>query len=122
MLNRFSQGARLTAIVRGTILPTAEDPRTFIAETTATVVLPPKDEILVYDGAGRLTRDACWNYSWDGPGRLKSMSRTSNTLSEPTLSSEDVEFTYDADGRRTRKLITRYSHNYTVVARAGDAL
>jgi RHS repeat-associated protein len=81
---------------------------TAISEADLTVVVPPTNETLSYDGPGRLAADAYWTYQWDSLGRLTGMTRKAGTSTVVGAASESLSFTYDSDGRRTGK-----THNIT---------
>jgi hypothetical protein len=94
-------------LVRGTLRPRggATGPDA-VAERTVRLALPASDEDFVYDEAGRLKEDSLWFYTWDAMNRLRHLSCKVGSLSEPGGESEEIDFTYDAEGRRTQKLRT----------------
>ena len=98
--------ARIAPRVRGVLPSTVPGGHPAIADATIELVVPPMAETLTYDGGGRLGADAFWTYTWDGPGRLKTMTRKAGTYAKASVQSEAVTFGYDADGRRTSKTHT----------------
>jgi len=98
--------------VRGTLAGQGGHGTAAAADADMYVVMPPINETLKYGAAGRLAEDAFWIYTWDGPGRLTGMERKSGTFQAPSVTSEFVNFAYDADGRRTQKIHTvTYANN-----------
>ena len=80
------------------------------------LVVPPASETLSYDGAGQLQGDAFWSYTWDGAGRMVTLTRKAGTFAKANAVSETLAYGYDADGRRTsRTHTTSFTGNVTVV-------
>ena len=104
------RAVRIEALLRG-ILPGAPPA---IADATVDLVVPPASESLSYDGVGQLQGDAFWSYTWDGAGRLVTLTRKAGTFAKANALSETLAYGYDADGRRTsRTHITSYPGNVT---------
>ncbi|RYD83068.1 MAG: hypothetical protein EOP84_08450 [Verrucomicrobiaceae bacterium] len=70
-----TQAQRLDLLVRGTLLPSTTGGKVAISDREISLLVPPVQEALAYDGAGRLKSDAFWGYSWDSFGRLRQMIR-----------------------------------------------
>ena len=103
----WSAGAiRVDAVVRATLAGTGHGGSDAVAEQEVGMVLSPKQETLGY-ALGRLAGDGLWTYGWDNRGRLKMMTCNLNALPAANVSSEVVSFIYDADGRRTEKMVTQ---------------
>ena len=63
----------------------------------------PNNTEFDYDDDGNLTQDARWDYTWDAENRcVKIQTRADLPGSVPRVT---LEFTYDAAGRRIRKLV-----------------
>ena len=104
------RAVRIEALLRG-ILPGAPPA---IADATVDLVVPPASESLSYDGVGQLQGDAFWSYTWDGAGRLVTLTRKAGTFAKANALSETLAYGYDADGRRTsRTHITSYPGEVT---------
>jgi RHS repeat-associated protein len=106
--SNFNGGAAgvITGTVVGTLPGGGTNGATAEAQTSMRWMAPPTQENLAYDFQGRLTGDAFWTYTWDGPGRLTQMVRKAGTFTEAGETSETVVFTYDTQGRRTSKTWT----------------
>lgn len=68
---------------------------------------PPENEMLTYDNDGNLYSDARWTYTWDAENRLKSMEEKVIAGEGPARTR--LEFTYDSQHRRVRKVVKRFS-------------
>ncbi|MBV6501932.1 MAG: hypothetical protein CJBNEKGG_04491 [Prosthecobacter sp.] len=71
-------------------------------------------ESLAYDEDGNLTSDGRWTYAWDAENRLKSMETQSAAISAG-VPAQRLEFAYDAQGRRVRKVVRSLSASGWVV-------
>jgi len=58
-----------------------------------------------YDLDGNLLRDGRWKYTWDGENRLTKMEPL-DYVTPPTGSRRQLDFEYDALGRRIKKTVT----------------
>lgn len=68
----------------------------------------PVSEAFEYDENGNLTKDAQWEYLYDGENRLRQMATRASGPSSPVDASvlrQRLTFTYDYLGRRTRKQV-----------------
>lgn len=65
-------------------------------------------ETLTYDHDGNLISDGRWSYVWDAENRLKAM-ETQSTAVAAGVPQQRLEFTYDAQGRRIRKVVKKHS-------------
>jgi uncharacterized protein RhaS with RHS repeats len=72
------------------------------------VLVPQAQETFQYDADGNLTNDSLWSYTWDAENRLLAMETKLASLPSTNLAKR-VEFTYDWQGRRIRKLVKNYS-------------
>ncbi len=68
---------------------------------------PQQSETLTYDNDGNLTSDARWTYAWDAENRLKSMEEKVIAGEGPARTR--LEFTYDSQHRRVRKVVKSFS-------------
>ena len=67
--------------------------------------LPLTPEAYAHDLDGNLTQDGRWDYTWDAENRLVAMeTRASIATAFPALK-QRLEFAYDAQGRRIRKVV-----------------
>lgn len=69
---------------------------------------PPQNETLVYDEDGNLKEDARWLYTWDGENRLIAMEEkaiANATPNETPPPRKRLEFAYDGQSRRVRKVV-----------------
>ncbi len=109
-----SSGSTAQVTVRGTLPGAGHNGTDAVADVNFGVYIPPANEVLVYDAAGRLKSDARWNYSWVTNGTLSQVTRVPHTSTQLNVASENVTYQYDADGRRTEKLhTTTYNDNST---------
>ncbi len=76
-----------------------------VAELQGQVFFPPTSESFSYDDDGNRESSALWDYGWDGRNRLV-RARTKTWASAPE--GWDLAFDYDAEGRRFKKVVTRY--------------
>jgi RHS repeat-associated protein len=76
------------------------------AETDVYSLVPPVTESVQYDKQGRIFQDAYWVYQWDARNRLTRMVHKS-PMPEPTVGSVIMDFSYDADGRRVQRKVTK---------------
>jgi RHS repeat-associated protein len=75
------------------------------AKLAGLALFPPAEETFTYDDAGNRSSSARWNYTYDGLNRLtRAVNKDMNTAPEAW----DVEFTYDAEGRRHSKTSKLY--------------
>jgi len=63
--------------------------------------IPPTPEAFTHDADGNLTQDGRWDYTWDGENRLIQMESRSGF---PAGSNRKLEFEYDWQGRRIKKV------------------
>ena len=75
---------------------------------TGYVLVPQAQETFQYDSDGNLTNDSLWSYTWDAENRLLAMESKLASLPSTSLAKR-VEFTYDWQGRRVRKLVKNSS-------------
>lgn len=69
---------------------------------------PPQNETLVYDKDGNLKEDARWLYTWDGENRLMTMEEkqiANSSLGQTPPARQRLEFAYDSQSRRVRKVV-----------------
>lgn len=97
---------RVEMLVRGTLTGGGNLGHDAISEKKVWVVVPATHESFDYDDAGRMTGDATWIYDWNGMNHLVGMTRKAGTSPDPTVTTEILTFSYDADGRRTGKTHT----------------
>jgi RHS repeat-associated protein len=73
--------------------------------------IPPPVETPTYDWDGNQTSDARWNYTWDGENRMILAEEKAAAVqpAESTVKRLKLEFTYDAQGRRIRKVVQSFS-------------
>lgn len=64
-------------------------------------------ENMTYDEDGNLSSDGRWSYHWDGENRLKVM-QTQPGAKAAGVPARRLEFAYDAQGRRIRKLVQSF--------------
>jgi RHS repeat-associated protein len=64
-------------------------------------------ENMSYDEDGNLSSDGRWSYQWDGENRLKVM-QTEPGAKTAGVPARRLEFAYDAQGRRIRKLVQSF--------------
>ncbi|MCH7229160.1 RHS repeat-associated core domain-containing protein, partial [Haloferula sp. A504] len=76
-----------------------------VSELKGQLWFPPETENFTYDDDGNRDSSALWDYGWDGRNRL-ARAATRDRLSAPE--GWDVEFDYDAEGRRFKKVVTRF--------------
>ncbi|MEQ1933827.1 MAG: RHS repeat-associated core domain-containing protein [Fimbriimonadaceae bacterium] len=69
---------------------------------------PPKEEALAYDDDGNLILDGRWTWAWDGENRLKSMETTAAAVAAG-VPKQRLEFVYDSQSRRVRKVVNSFS-------------
>lgn len=71
---------------------------------SAKLYQPRQEQVLTYDLDGNLSQDGRWDYAWDAENRLIAMSTTTaaKTAGIPDMR---LEFGYDGQGRRIRKLV-----------------
>lgn len=65
-------------------------------------------ESLQYDFDGNLTSDGRWSYQWDAENRLKAMETLPSAISAG-VPPQRLEFAYDAQGRRVRKVVKSFN-------------
>jgi RHS repeat-associated protein len=81
-----------------------------VATETRSAFLPQTPETYDYDLDGNLTRDGRWIYSWDAENRLVGLeTRTDVATTLPALPRQKLTLTYDAQGRRIRKLVQTWN-------------
>ena len=66
------------------------------------VLVPSVPEAFTYDADGNLTQDGLWNYEWDAENRLIAQELRSDVR---TTTWKRLEYSYDREGRRIRKLV-----------------
>lgn len=76
--------------------------------STGNRFLAPQPESFTYDDDGNTLTDGRWTYVWDAENRLTSLTSLS---SGPTGSRYQLNFVYDAQGRRIQKTVS--THNGT---------
>lgn len=69
-------------------------------------LVPPATQTFQYDLDGNLTNDALWAYVWDGENRLIQMSNVTTLASSAR---KKLDFTYDSQGRRFRKVVSTWN-------------
>lgn len=77
------------------------------AERSGFAWIPPATESFGYDEAGNRQSTTLWDYGWDAKNQLVRV-RTKNYSLSTTPQGYDVSSSYDAEGRRFRKTVTRY--------------
>ena len=88
-------------------------------------ILYTQSEELEHDLAGNLVENSRWTYTWDGENRLRSVEEKPRGAALEALPPERappprqrLEFSYDYQGRRVRKVVKRWSaagNGFTVV-------
>jgi RHS repeat-associated protein len=78
--------------------------------------IPPPIETPTHDLDGNQTSDARWNYAWNGENRLILAEEkpiptavAAGVSTPPVTTRQKLEFTYDAQGRRIRKVVKSFS-------------
>lgn len=74
------------------------------AEHSLTKVLPPAQEVFVYDTDGNMTQDAQWNYAYDGENRLKEATSRQAFYGVGKDRFVRYHYRYDYMGRRVQKV------------------
>jgi RHS repeat-associated protein len=69
---------------------------------TRSVLVPAVPEAFVYDLDGNLLQDGLWAYEWDAENRLIAQELRSDVS---TTTWKRLEYSYDREGRRIRKLV-----------------
>jgi RHS repeat-associated protein len=69
---------------------------------------PPATEVPNYDADGNLLQDGRWDYEWDGENRLKSQ-QTSATAYANGVPGQRLDYTYDGQSRRVRKVVKEWN-------------
>ncbi|NQU11250.1 DUF2235 domain-containing protein, partial [bacterium] len=80
-----------------------------IAEHTGRAFVPQTPEAFVFDEEGNLTQDGRWIYSWDAFNRLIRQETRADLPAE--VPRRRLEFAYDHQGRRTRKLVSAWQQD-----------
>jgi RHS repeat-associated protein len=98
--------------------PAYRNVKVTVGTTTTTwgdLYMPPKNEALYYSWEhGNLTGDSRWLYDWDAENRLISMETTSTAVAAG-VPKQRLEFTYDSESRRVRKVRKGWVSNAWVV-------
>ncbi len=74
----------------------------YVVTENRAVLVPTVPESFQYDADGNLTQDGLWNYEWDGENRLKAQELRSD-VGAPVW--KRLEYAYDGQGRRIRKVV-----------------
>jgi RHS repeat-associated protein len=72
------------------------------SNVTGNVLFPPNQQTLAYDDDGNLLSDGLWAYTWDSENRLIQMVSASAVTNS---AKRKLVFSYDGQGRRTRKQV-----------------
>jgi RHS repeat-associated protein len=72
--------------------------------------LPAEQEKPLFDGEGNLISDARWTYQWDAHNQLVEMQASTSAQSQG-LPVQRLQFTYDSQSRRMRKLVETFVAN-----------
>ncbi len=96
---------KFTVGVKNLAGPNREDA---VAEEIRHKIVDPTPEIYTHDADGNLTKDGRWDYQWDAENRLIVMETTSTAVTAG-LTKQKLEFTYDAAGRRIRKVVSAWN-------------
>ena len=87
------------------------------SSTNGGCVWPAASQSLAYDASGNLTNDGVWSYRWDSENRLLEMTMAANISNLPGTQRKKLEFAYDFQGRRIRKIVSNWvSGNWSQVA------
>ncbi len=70
------------------------------------LIVPPATQGFTFDADGNLLSDGVWNYTWDAENRLIAQEMSTSL---PVAARQRLEFTYDWQGRRIRKLVKNSS-------------
>ena len=81
------------------------------SELEGYVWIPPLSETMTHDADGNRQSSAQWDYGWDGRNRLIA-ARTKDHLT--AAKGWDLEFDYDAEGRRFKKVVRCYESGQLV--------
>ena len=82
----------------------------YAATNIGHLFLPQTPETFGYDLDGNLTNDGRWTFTWDAENRLTKIESRTDT---PVASKKRLAFTYDAQWRRTQKIVyTNNASNY----------
>ena len=85
-------------------------PLDFALENQGALFLGKSPETYAYDDDGNLTRDGRWDYTWDAENRLARMSTRADVAAVlPSLPRRQLDFVYDAQGRRIAKKVSSVS-------------
>lgn len=94
--------ARITHVEGGTT-------SSLIRTEARSVIVPKTPEPFAYDLDGNLISDGLWTYEWDGENRLIAMESGEGI---PDAIRKRLEFAYDHQSRRTRKIVySAYSNS-----------
>ena len=77
------------------------------------VLVPPATQTFGHDLDGNLTNDLVWAYLWDGENRLVQMS---NVTTVASAARRKLDFNYDHQGRRFRKVMSTWNGSAWVAA------
>ncbi len=77
------------------------------------MLVPPATQTFGHDLDGNLTNDLVWAYLWDGENRLIQMS---NVTSVASAARRKLDFNYDHQGRRFRKVMSTWNGSAWVTA------
>ena len=69
---------------------------------TGNLFVPQTPEVFTQDADGNLVADGRWTYTWDNENRL---TRLDSLAGVPDAAKAQVQFAYDAAGRRLRKQV-----------------
>lgn len=70
--------------------------------------LPLTPEVYEHDFDGNLTQDGRWDYTWDAENRLIAMETRAGLAAIYPALKQRLDFAYDAQGRRIRKLVKNW--------------
>ncbi|MCC5846429.1 MAG: RHS repeat-associated core domain-containing protein, partial [Verrucomicrobia bacterium] len=74
---------------------------------TGSLYTPNGVEVPQFDDDGNLTRDHLWQYTWNSENRLVRQENREDINISPLIRTR-MEYTYDSQGRRVRRIISRW--------------
>jgi len=102
-LNNASDPEEVDVDIRAILAGAGAGGTDLIGEESGTLLAPPQNVPgVTYDADGNLTRDGLWTYTWNAENRLITMESLTTV---PSNARRRLEFSYDWQGRRIRKVV-----------------
>ncbi|MCH8514650.1 MAG: RHS repeat-associated core domain-containing protein [Kiritimatiellae bacterium] len=76
---------------------------------TGSMETPSGLNVPEFDDDGNLTKDHLWEYSWNSENRLVAQTHRADVNISPLVRTK-MEYTYDSQGRRVRRVISRWDN------------